>query len=441
MKHEIIEILPESIAHELGITPGDILLQINGKKISDVLDYRFTVQSEELLLEIQKAEHSPFTGEIWELEIEKDADEDLGLIFKHPLMSAKRSCCNKCIFCFVDQQPPGLRPTLYIKDDDPRLSFLHGNYVTLTNISRNEINRLANYHLSPLRISVHTADLSLRKKMMNCDNAANLFQALEIFGHAGIKMHFQVVLCKGINDGENLAHTIKYLVAQKGAESLAIVPAGITRHRKDLHPLESFNASEAANVITQIKSWQHKCRETIGKTFVFAADEWYIMSGEPLPTYEHYEGFPQLDNGVGMLRLFEHEFLNASTHKPENRVEGIALEVGIITGQAAAEFMRRLTSIYVKSHPSIKITIHPIKNNFFGENITVSGLLTGTDIIEQLKNKITADVLFLPENAFRTNSETMLDGTTRKKLSAALGVPIKIGSSNGEEFFHQLLNI
>ncbi|MCL2577058.1 MAG: DUF512 domain-containing protein [Defluviitaleaceae bacterium] len=428
MIHEIIEVLPESIACELEITPGDILLQLNGKKIQDVLDYQFTVQSEDLLLEIQKP-----CGEIWELEIEKDSEEDLGLIFKHPLMSAKRRCRNKCVFCFIDQQPPGLRSSLYFKDDDARLSFLHGNYVTLTNISEKEVRRLAGYHLSPLRISVHAADLDLRKKMMSCENASNLFTALKIFANAGIKMHFQVVLCKGLNDGENLSHTISVLSAQKGAESLAIVPAGITRHREGLHTLSQFTPEEARAVLAQIKIESRK-------NFVFAADEWYIMAGEPLPPYEYYKDFPQLDNGVGMLRLFEHEFLSAQ--KNCRKIETPrSFHIGIITGQAAAEFMSELACKFKERHANVKITIHTIKNSFFGESITVSGLLTGEDIIAQLKNNFAEDVLFLPENAFRANTEDMLDGTTLTQLSAALGVPVKIGSLNGEEFYMQLLEL
>jgi putative radical SAM enzyme (TIGR03279 family) len=453
MRHEIIGVAAESIAYESGIEPGDVLLRINGAKIKDVLDYRFAVCAEELTLEIEKAAQPPLNrGEIWELEIEKDADEDLGIFFKHALMSAKRRCANNCVFCFVAQQPPGLRRSLYIRDDDIRLSFLHGNYVTLTNLSHAEIKRIASYHLSPLRISVHAADLNLRARMMNSKNAANLFDALEIFANAGIKMHFQIVLCKNINDGEFLSQTIAALAAQKGAESLAVVPAGITRHRENLFPLEPFTPADAKKILAQINAAPRK-------SFVFAADEWYIIAGEPLPPYDFYRDFPQLDNGVGMMRLFEREFFSGdekfSGRCPRYICEANVLphelflekkfdkktdmkRIGIVTGFAAEAFMRGLAREFEKTHPHVRITVYAVKNNFFGENITVSGLLTCADIIAQLKGKTDAQILFLPQNAFRANTETMLDGTTRKNLAAALGVPVKIGSTHGGEFFKQL---
>ncbi|MCL1878706.1 MAG: DUF512 domain-containing protein [Defluviitaleaceae bacterium] len=428
MKHKILKILPESIAEETGIEPGDFLCAINGKKIRDVLDYRFAVQDAQILLEVEKPD-----GEIWEIEIEKD-DEDLGMVFARPLMDAPRRCVNKCMFCFIDQQPPDLRDSLYIKDDDVRLSFLHGNYVTLTNLSDAEIRRIAGYHLSPLKISVHTTNLDLRKKMMGCNFAENLFSALKIFGDAGIKMHFQAVICKGVNDGEHLRETISALKRVRGAESLAIVPAGITRHREGLVLLKQFTAQEAREVLDIVHAAQKNCRAEMGTNFVFAADEWYVMAGEALSELDDYEDFLQLDNGVGMLKLFEQEFLGGCK---KDRSEG-RRHIGIVTGKAAAKFMRGLADEFEKIFPGVKINIHVVKNNFFGENITVSGLLTGADIIAQLKGSITADILFLPQNAFRTDTETMLDGITRTKLSAALGIPVRIGSSDGGEFFEQL---
>jgi putative radical SAM enzyme (TIGR03279 family) len=431
LRHLIVEVLPNSIADELEIVPGDILLRINGREMQDVLDYQFTVQAEELLVEVEKSD-----GEIWELEIEKDAEEDLGLVFELPLMSQKRRCCNKCVFCFVDQQPPGLRPSLYFKDDDARLSFLHGNYVTLTNLSDGEIRRLAGYHLSPLRISVHAADLHLREKMMGNKNAHNLFSALEIFASAGIKMHFQVVLCKGINDGDSLSHTISALAAL--AESLAIVPAGLTRHRQGLHPLAQFSPQEARQLLAQL--------QTFGEGFVFAADEWYIMAGLDLPPYEYYAEFPQLDNGVGMIRLFENEFNNefAGALPPHpyplfEKSGAKTLTLGIITGCAAEEFMRGLAAKFEGAYPNVKINVYAVVNNFFGENITVSGLLTGADIIAQLQGRINEDVLFMPENAFRDGTDLLLDDISLSQLSAALGAPVQIGSSHGGEFFHQII--
>ena len=449
LKHEITTVSPGSIAHELELAPGDVLISVNGKSIVDVLDYRFHILSEELLLEIEKPD-----GEIWELEIEKDEAEDLGLEFESPLMSATRKCRNKCIFCFVDQQPQGLRPSLYIKDDDPRLSFLHGNYVTLTNLSDAEIKRLAGYHLSPLRISVHAADMDLRKKMTGNNTADKLFHALDIFAEAGIRMHFQAVLCKGVNDGTALDYTIEALAARQGAESLAIVPAGLTRHRDGLHKLEQFTKPEASAVLAQILAWQEKCKKNLGTAFVFPADEWYIMAGQKMPEFACYENFPQLDNGVGMARLFECEFKGAAGATPKSEVRGqrsektenlVSRHIGIVTGLAAADFMRGMAVEFETRHSGKKITVYAIRNDFYGENITVSGLLTGADVIAQLRSVFTQgganapSIIFLPENAFRVDSDEMLDGTNISQIRDALGVSVEKGSADGGEFFKQLL--
>jgi putative radical SAM enzyme (TIGR03279 family) len=420
MTHTITSVAPDSIAEELGIAPGDVLLAINGKAVRDVLDFRFFCCEEILAVEIQKPD-----GEIWELEIEKDAEEELGLGFATALMDGAKKCANRCVFCFIDQLPPGMRETLYFKDDDPRLSFLTGNYATLTNMSVDEIQRIARYHLSPMRISVHAADFDLRRRMMG--KAAPLFEYLRTFNAAGITMHFQIVLCKGLNDGARLDETVKALLSLKpGAASLSVVPAGLTKHRGGLYPLTPFTAEDAAAVIAQAAAWQKKCRKKFGSAFVFCADEWYLLAGLPLPAYSHYEGFPQLENGVGMVALFEREFTDGIKRASAFR------RAGIVTGQAAAGFMRRL----VKNIPGA--AVHEIRNDFFGPGITVSGLLTGKDIIAQLRGKIDAEVLFVPQNAFRANDDVMLDGTTRRELSGALGVTVEIGSADGRLFAKQL---
>jgi len=485
IKHEISNIQKHSIADELGILSGDFLLAINGREVSDILDYRFRIQEDSLLVEIEKHE----TREIWELDIEKDPDEDLGLTFKQSLMSHKKRCHNKCIFCFVDQQPKDLRPSLYIKDDDPRLSFLIGNYVTLTNLGMDEIKRLAGYHLSPLRISVHTADLDLRERMMGTPAARNLFDTLAVFSNAGIKMHFQIVLCKGVNDGKYLDETIEKLVTQPGFESLAIVPAGLTKHRDGLFPLQPFTKEDAQQVIEQGQLWQNAALGqsgtlTLANNFkdlapyreghpqspanfhyanaVYLSDEWYIMAGVKLPPYEHYRDFPQLDNGVGVLRLFWHEFVSAKkiqmvtlshhlkkfwqtfvgSRTKNARTKGNtpgelvpSPRIGIITGRASYKFMR-----HIAKHWKSKITVYPIDNHFFGETVTVSGLLTGVDIINQLKNRPLPDIIFIPENAFRAGvkEKIMLDGTTKKEIEQNLGIKVIIGSTNGAEFYKQL---
>jgi len=396
--HKIKNIEPTSIAQELELAPGDVLLSINNQKVTDILDYRFIIQDEFLLLEIEKP-----NGEIWELEIEKDETEDLGLIFESDLMDAPRSCENNCIFCFMNQLPKGMRESLYFKDDDPRLSFLSGNYVTLTNLSEAESQRIARYRLSPLHISVHAADPSLRRKMLGNANAGKLFEHLRRFSKAGIAMHFQIVLCEGINDGEALDDTIAALAPL--GESLSVVPVGLTKYREGLPQLRPFSREDAAKVIAQVEKHH---------PFAYCADEWYLKAGQPIPSYEHYNDFPQLENGVGMCALFEREF------QPVAHTD--RLPFGVVTGEAAQALMAKLLP---------KAKIYPIRNDFFGKEITVSGLLTGRDIVAQIGRKAKADGcegLFLPENMFRAGTETTLDGMTRAEIEQKLKLPIWIGN-------------
>jgi len=441
IKHEIARVQKNSIAAQLDIKSGDFLLAIDGKEVRDVLDYRFRIQEAKLLVEIEKA-----CNEIWELDIEKDPDQDLGIEFKQSLMSHAKRCANRCIFCFVDQQPKGLRNSLYVKDDDPRMSFLLGNYVTLTNLSVEEINRLAGYRVSPLRISIHAADLDLRAKMMGTDAARNLFNALDVFKAQGIEMHFQIVLCKGLNDGTQLDYTIGRLAEYRPlAKSLAIVPAGLTKHRDGLYPLEVFGREDARAVINQLVANNNQLKNSSG--FVHLSDEWYILAGLPLPSYEEYGSFPQLDNGVGILRLFQREFSGAMTTKVPSRASavqgGVIPTIGIITGTAAAGFMRNIVKNFTKKHPQSHITVHPICNKFFGETVTVSGLLTGGDIIAQLKDMYIPGVIFIPENAFRAGvkEKVMLDGTTLQDLERELRARVVVGSADGGEFYRQLMAV
>ena len=430
MKHKISVVEEESIASELGVIPGDFLLCVGGKPVIDILDYRFRMHAEDLLIEIEKQD-----GEIWELDIEKDESEDIGLIFEKPLMTDIKLCKNKCIFCFVDQEPPGLRKTLYVKDDDWRLSFLHGNFVTLTNLSEEEASRIAHMHLSPLNISVHTVDMDLRKAMMGQKNKVNLFHYLRMFSEAGILMNFQVVLCKGINDGDVLNNTILKLEELRGANSLAIVPVGLTKNRSGLPLLSTFSNDEAAKIILQVEAFQNLFKRKRNQAFVFLSDEWYIKAQAPLPSYDLYEGFLQLQNGVGMIRLFEHDFLMELGNLPES---DLTRSINIVTGVLASSFLKVLTREFCKKFKNVKLIITDVKNHFYGESVTVSGLLTGCDIINQLKGKCDCDVLFLPENAFRASSEEMIDGMTRTFIEETLNVPILIGSQKGSEFAKQL---
>jgi len=443
-KHTIKSVDRNSIAEELGIQSGDFLLSINNAAVIDILDYRFRVTEETLSVEIEKA-----NGELWELDIEKDEDDDLGLAFENPLMSKERTCCNHCVFCFIEQQPEGLRETLYVKDDDPRLSFLMGNYATLTNMNIKEAQRLAGYHLSPLRISVHAADLDLRASMMGSERARNLFEILAVFSNAGIQMHFQVVLCKGINDGVQLDYTIETLRKIKGAASMSVVPVGRTSHREGLTPLLPFTKEDANHVIDQIHKHQQTSLMTAASShFVYAADEWYVLAEHPFPTYESYEDFPQLDNGVGMLRMFEHDFMEEmvfSSKYLENtdaHQRKAGKKIIIITGIAAYAFMKTLIDAFKNTHPTAQIMVHKVQNDFFGHNVTVSGLITGQDIAKQSKQIVRdCHALFLPYNMIRTgvDEKIMIDGMTTDVLSDILNIHVLLGEPTGSDFYHQLL--
>lgn len=397
IKHKIKSVEEESIAHELDLQAGDTLLTINGQPVSDVLDYRFMIQEEDILIEIEKA-----NGEVWELEIEKDEEEDLGLIFETDLMDEMRTCHNKCIFCFMDQMPTGMRSSLYLKDDDPRLSFLQGNYVTLTNLTEKEADRIANYHLSPLHISVHVSNPDLRCKMLNNKHAGGLFKHIHKFNNAGIIMHFQIVLCKGINDGKVLDDTINDLLNVSNMGSLSVVPVGLSKHRQGLFPLQPFLQEDARQVIKQVEQYKK----------VYCADEWYIKAGLDMPPYEYYDNFPQLENGVGMCALFEREYKQTEPMFSQN--------AGIVTGEAAEGLIRKLTDSNLNK-------VYAVKNDFFGNNVTVSGLLTGKDIIMQLKEKVQSDGctgLYLPSNMFRAGTDTTLDNMSRGDIEQQIGLPI-----------------
>jgi len=427
------------------LEPGDILLTINGQTIADVLDYRFMIQEEALLLEIEKS-----NGEIWELDIEKEESDDLGLVFESGLMDQPRACRNHCIFCFMDQLPKNMRPSLYFKDDDPRLSFLSGNYVTLTNLTPAEAKRIARYHLSPLHISVHAADPKLRGQMLNNPEAksGSLFDHLRRFSDAGITMHFQIVLCKGINDGLALDNTIGALLdLGPGAASLSIVPVGLTQYRDGLYPLEAFSPEDAKGVIRQAEKWQAHAFKLQGTSFAYCADEWYVKAGISLPCYDHYEDFPQLENGVGMWALFEQEFmqgLKSALKSAQKSAVPFEKEgaIGIVTGEAAQDLMEQLiaqTSKFICR----SVKLYPVQNNFFGRTVTVSGLLTGGDIINQVGEKAKQDgctCLFLPKNMFRAETEYTLDDITREEIEQALGLPVYIGDADGEMFAKELLD-
>ncbi len=433
-KHVIDKIEPGSIAEELELVPGDILVSINGSRIGDVFDYRYLMHDEYLMVVVQKAD-----GEEWELEIEKDYDEDLGIVFENGLMDEYRSCCNHCIFCFIDQMPEGLRETLYFKDDDARLSFLQGNYVTLTNLSEDDIGRIIAYRLAPINISVQTTNPTLRCKMLNNRFAGEALKKIDRLSEAGIAMNGQIVLCKGINDGEELDRSIgdlmKYLPYM---ESVSVVPVGLTKYRKGLYPLEPFSKEDAKKVLALIHRWQNVCMECNGTHFVHASDEWYLLADEELPPGENYDGYLQLENGVGMLRLLIDEFMEALREcaKAPCGVEAArGRRFSLATGFLAAPFLKKLAKEYEDVFPGTEITVYPIRNDFFGEQITVAGLLTGRDIAAQLKGRDLGERLLLPCSMLKEGEDVFLDDMTPAELKMALQVEIDIVKSSGRDLF------
>lgn len=431
-KNIIIKVEEGSIAEEMGIEAGDVLVDINQTPVKDVFDYRYLIQDEYIEIGIRKPD-----GEEWLLEIDKEEYEDIGIVFETGLMDRARSCSNKCIFCFIDQLPKGMRENLYFKDDDSRLSFLQGNYVTLTNMSEKDLDRIIFYHLSPINVSVHTTDMELRHYMLKNPRAKNLMTYLDKLAENHIELNFQIVLCKGVNDGKYLDKSIKDLSKYiPYATSMSIVPLGKTRYREGLCDLELFNKEDCCAIIEQVEKWQNQLLEKYGTRFCFLSDEFYITAQAPLPDEEFYEGYPQLENGVGMLTSMEYEF-NYALDKAE--ADNIKREISIATGVASYEFIRGLCDKIQDKFKNTKIYVYPIENNFFGTTITVSGLMTGRDIIEQLKDKNLGDYLYIPENAVRTEETTLLDDVSMEELEGILGVKVVISENNGERFLYNIL--
>ncbi len=436
MKHEhtIKKVCPGSIAQEMGIEPGDVLLSIDGNEIGDVFDYHFYINDEYITVLIRK----PY-GEEWELEIEKDYEEDLGIEFEQGLMDEYRSCRNKCIFCFIDQMPRGMRDTLYFKDDDSRLSFLQGNYVTLTNMSDHDIERIIRFHLEPINISFHTTNPELRCRMLNNRFAGKALLKADRLCEAGIRMNGQIVLCKGINDGEELERSIRDLSRYIPClESVSVVPVGLTRYREGLHPLEPFGKEDAKEILGIIRRWQEKLYGERGVHFIHGGDEWYTLAEEELPEAERYDGYLQLENGVGMLRLLMDEF-EESIRKLSGDTK--LREVSVATGKLAYPYISRLAEKLKKKYTGTKIYVYAIENKFFGEMITVSGLLTGQDVREQLTGKALGNKLLLPCNMFRSGEEVFLDDMTLSQLAKSLQVRVDIVKSSGQDFVEAILDL
>lgn len=432
MKNEISKVIPNSIAEEVDIEVGDRLLRINENDVKDIIDYKFLITDEVLLLEVEKKD-----GEIWEIEIEKDYDEDLGIVFREGIIDKPMTCHNDCIFCFIDQLPKGMRETLYFKDDDSRLSFLQGNFLTLTNMKEEDIERIIKYKISPINVSVHTTNPELRVRMLNNRFAGKIYDILKRLSAARIKMNTQIVCCPGINDGEELVSTIEDLYRlYPNVNSVAVVPLGITKHREGLKKLNLFTQETSLKQINLVKELQKKYYEESGTPFVRLSDEFYIVSGEPLPDSEHYQGFEQIEDGVGMVTLLKDTI---DTTLPDLKKDGVG-SFTFVTGALVYPEIVHIKDKIQRLNNNINITVEEIPNKFFGETITVTGLLTGIDIINTLKERKVGDYIIIPDNVLRkgyelSNSDKaiLLDDYTVEDLSRELNRKVIICDFTGDD--------
>lgn len=426
----IEDIILGSIAEELEIEPGDVLLSINGSEIKDVIDYKYFVSDEFLVLEIQKP-----NGEIWEFEIEKDYSEDLGIIFTNPLIDQAKSCRNKCMFCFIDQLPPNMRDTLYFKDDDSRLSFLQGNFITLTNMTDEEIERIIKYRLSPINVSVHTTNPELRVQMLNNKNAGKVYEILKRFHEANLEVNCQIVLVPGVNDGEELERTLKDLsLLYPTIESVAIVPVGITKYRESLVKVRPFTIDEARKLIEYMNNMQDKFLKDKGSRFAFLSDEFFCVAGVQLPEVDEYEGFPQYENGVGLMKSFEYE-IEEELSKITTPIE-MNKKYVVATGTLAYKFIQNNIEKINTKFKGLEIIVVPIENNFFGKTITVSGLITGGDLISQLMEYRDVDKIIIPKSMLKRDEDLFLDNISLEDVRRELGIRVDVSLVDGKEFLN-----
>lgn len=431
--HVISGVCKNSPADLAGIMAGDCLSEINGEPVEDVFDFRFTILSEHLdITVIRNDEKLTFS-------IDKEEDEDLGLEFENGLLDDYRRCKNNCIFCFIDQMPPGMRPTLYFKDDDQRLSFLQGNYVTLTNMSDHDVDRIIKYRMEPINISFQTTNPELRCKMLNNRFAGDALKIADRLYNEGIVMNGQIVLCKGVNDGEELKRSIEDLLKYAPVlESVSVVPVGLSKYRDGLYPLESFTQEDACEVIDLIEHYQKIAFEEHGLHFIHASDEWYILANRPMPEEDRYDGYLQLENGVGMTRLLRNEFLEAFE---KERIKGIRklfmkpYELTVVTGRLAYPYLKEYADMVMAEYPKVKISVVAIRNDFFGEKITVAGLLTGQDIVKQLKEIGYYKNVLLPNCVLKADEPIFLDDMKLSELSQTLQVNASVVKSSGRDLF------
>ena len=431
--HIISRVLPDSIGEELELEPGDALLSINGQPVEDVFDYRYLMNDEFVTLLIRKK-----NGEEWELEVEKEYEDDLGVEFENSLMDEYRSCSNHCIFCFIDQMPPGMRETLYFKDDDSRLSFLQGNYVTLTNMSDYDLDRIIKFHLSPINVSFQTMNPKLRCKMLHNRFAGDALAKVDRLYKGDVTMNGQIVLCKGINDRDELEYSLEKLSEYAPVlQSVSVVPVGLSKYRDGLYPLEPFDREDAEYLIEQVERWQKIMMERHGIHFIHASDEFYILAERELPEEERYDGYIQLENGVGMLRLLDTEI--------QETVQGLEgndtfRHFSVATGKLAAPYIEKNISYVQEKFPNIHGTVYAIRNDFFGPMITVSGLITGQDLIAQLKDQDLGERLLIPCNMLRAGENVFLDDITVEEAEEALQIKITVVNEDGASFVHAVVD-
>ncbi len=431
--HVISRVLPGSIGEELELKPGDVLVSINGQPVEDVFDYRYLMNDEVVELLIRKK-----NGEEWELEVEKDYEDDLGVEFENSLMDDYRSCSNHCIFCFIDQMPPNMRETLYFKDDDSRLSFLQGNYVTLTNMSEYDLDRIIKFHLSPINVSFQTMNPELRCKMLHNRFAGDALKKVDKLYQGGVIMNGQIVLCKGVNDRDELEYSLEKLSEYAPVlQSVSVVPVGLSKYRDGLYPLEPFDREDAEYLIEQVERWQKIMMERHGIHFIHASDEWYILAGKKLPEETRYDGYLQLENGVGMMRLLETEVKERLAGLEGDNREFTA---SVATGKLAAPFIQQYMKLIQEKFPNIKVNVYTIRNDFFGERITVSGLITGADLREQLKDRELGEKILIPCNMLRSGEDVFLDDLTVDDIREALGTELVVVDEPGADLVDCVIN-
>lgn len=424
-----------SLAEKHGITSGCTLLKINSNEINDVLDYQFYVKDEKLIIDLKDE-----NGKFRKLKVTKKADEDIGLQFETYLMDKQQHCKNKCVFCFIDQLPEGMRESLYFKDDDSRLSFLFGNYITLTNLNENDVDRIIQMHISPVNISVHTMNPELRVQMMKNPKAGECLSIIKRLADAGIKMNTQLVLCPGINDGKELEYSLNELgKLYPAVQSIAAVPVGLTKHRDGLCKLELYNKETAGNVIDIIECFADHFHYFNGTRLAFAADEFYLLAEREIHNAEYYEDFSQIENGVGLWASLKDEFYSALEDIDSNLELEKSRNIAIATGEAAYPLLCELAEAVCRKLDGLNVNVYKISNQFFGDNITVAGLIVGKDLVNQLKEENLADKLLIPSVMLRHERDMFLDSMTVEQVENELNTKIIITEIDGYDLLNKIL--